>query len=243
MKAQLYLVLLFILSVVIASTTYAQEDNVDSIIEIEDLTLPRENYLFNSSLSFSIPTPTSNKAFRKSIVGIYQVNGGLDLVVVNGFFVGVNFSSAKFKVDKDIIKDYNIYVNKNYNPRINIYNAAVSVGVNYYLGEKNKMKFETRLSVGQNYSKFLGFKSKSLSNPVSLTDFKSVYGEAVLNLFFLMEPNWGIGPTIGYSLISRSFDPYALSLDDWTSISAGSEIGSIQYLNFGFAVYYNFFKK
>lgn len=229
---------LFLLSL-IALYTKAQDSvpSSDTAV-IESQILPKANNLFSSRLSFTVPNPTGNKAFVKSFVGIYQVNASMNMALYKGVFIGVAFSNALLQVDKNVIP------NKTYakQPFMNTYNASVKIGSDWYIGENNRIIFSADVSVGQSFVKYSAFVCKDPAKNIATTDFKSPYGSAEVSMIFLVEPNWGIGPTISYSLISRSFDPYELCLEDWTTYSKANS-GATQYLNFGFVCYFNFFRK
>lgn len=210
---------------------------------VEDLTLPKVDYLYHSSLSFTVPNPISNNTFKNTFLGIYQIRGAVKLDLFKGIRIGVNFSNAQFKIDKNIIRDYNINVSKSYNPRISVYSAAVSLGGTFYVGEKNRIIIDTDVSVGQNYATFNSFSCKDSTKTMRLSDFKSIYGEVTVNLYFLMETNWGLGPSISYTLMDRSLSANELCLEDWTKSKSSGNQNNLQYLNFGFVAYYSFFRK
>jgi hypothetical protein len=223
-----------------ASLSIAQDEipSTDTSAIVTNVILPKANNLFSTRGSFTVPNPISNKAFKKSFIGIYQVNGCLNLALYKGLFIGVVFSDALFQIDKNIIP------NKTYakQPYMNVYNAGIKVGGDFYIGEKNRIIFSADVSVGQSYVKYSSFSCKDATKKIAVTDYKSPFVGSEISMIFLVEPNWGIGPTIGYSLIKRSFNPYDLCLDDWSGYSQNSS-GATQYFNFGFICHYSFGKK
>lgn len=231
---------LFIFIISLTALLSKAQDSIPSsdTAVIESQILPKANNLFSTRLSFTVPNPTSNKAFVKSFVGIYQINGSMNMALYKGVFIGVTFSNALFQVSKNVIP------NKTYakQPFVNTYNAAVKIGGDWYIGENNRIIFSADVSVGQSFVRYSAFVCKDPSKNIEITGFKSPYGATEVSMIFLVEPNWGIGPTISYSLINRSFDPYELCLEDWASYSK-SNPGATQYLSFGFVCYFNFFRK
>ena len=205
---------------------------------VESPLIPKANNLFNARLSFSVPNPTGNKAFTKSFIGIYQMSGSMNMALYKGVFIGVAFSNTLLQVSKNVIP------NKTYakQPFMNAYSAAVKIGGDWYIGENNRIIFSADVSVGQSFVRYSAFACKDKSKDIAITTFKSPYGAVEMSMIFLVEPNWGIGPMLSYSLIKRSFNPYEVCLDDWSSYSK-SNSGATQYLSFGFVCYYNFFKK
>lgn len=236
-KGYKYLFFLLLSLVTLFSKAQDTVPSADTAI-IESQILPKSNNLFSPRLSFSVPNPTSNKAFVKSFVGIYQINGSMNMALYKGVFVGVSFSNALLQVSKNVIP------NKTYakQPFVNTYNAAVKIGADWYLGENNRIVFSADLSVGQSFVRYSAFVSKDPAKNIEITGFKSPYGATEVSMIFLVEPNWGIGPTLSYSLINRKFDPYELCLDEWQSYGK-SNTGTIQYLSFGFVAYFNFYRK
>jgi hypothetical protein len=236
---QLYKYLLVLLLAFATLLSNAQEAVVatDSTV-VEPLILPKANNLFNAQLTFTIPNAVSNKSFAKSFVGIYQVGGNLNLSVYKNLHIGVAFSDALMQVSKNVIP------NKTYakQPYLNFYNAAIRIGGDFYVGDKNRVLFLPSLTVGQSTAKFSGFVAKSPAKSVTLKDYKSPYAQADVGLIFLVEENWGIGPTLSYTLVQHNFNPNDVCLEEWATYSSNSS-GSTQYLSFGFVCYYSFFKK
>src|ERR1019366_6665991 len=182
--------------------------------------LPKTNNLFSARLSFTSPNPISNKAFNKSFVGIYQVDGSMNMSLYKGIYVGVAFSYASLKINKNLTGAmYNVGLTpaqtNEANASMSIYNAAIKIGGDFYIGEKNRMILSPAISVGQSYVKYSSFVCKDSAKHIQITDFKSPYVQTDISMIFLIEPNWGIGPTISYSLIKRNFDPTELCLEDW----------------------------
>lgn len=236
-KGYTYLFLLIFTWSALLSEAQDSIPSADTTV-IESQILPKANNLFSSRLSFTVPNPTANKAFVKSFVGIYQVNASMNMALYKGVFIGVAFSNALLQIDKNVIP------NKTYakQPFMNTYNAAVKIGFDRYIGENNRIIFSADVSVGQSFVKYSAFVCKDPAKNIENTDYKSPYGSTEVSMIFLVEPNWGIGPTFSYGLINRSFDPYALCLDDWRSYSTTNS-GATQYLSFGFVCYFNFFRK
>lgn len=231
---------LFLLLIFAGSLNTKAQDTITSTdtSAVESLIIPKANNLFSARLSFSVPNPTGNKAFTKSFIGIYQMNGSMNMALYKGVFIGVAFSNTLLQISKNVIP------NKTYakQPFMNVYNAAVQIGSDWYIGENNRILFSADISVGQSFVKYSAFVCKDPTKNIAVTDFKSPFVASDLSYIFLVEPNWGIGPTVSYTLIKQSFDPYELCLDDWSSYSK-SNAGATQYLSFGFVCYYNFFKK
>ena len=57
-----------------------------------------------------------NKSFKKSFVGIYEVSGGLNIMVHKGLFVGVTAKNGLLKITENKITDYNASMKINTTP-------------------------------------------------------------------------------------------------------------------------------
>ena len=237
---QLYKYLFLLIFTVCTLVVGAQEEvpSTDTSTVIVNPIFPKANNLFNTRLAFTVPNPISNKAFNKSFIGIYQVNASMNMALYKNIFIGVAFSDALLQISKNIVPN-TTYAKQ---PFMNVYNAAVKLGSDFRLGDKNRIILSTAILVGQSYVKYSSFVSKVPTENIQITNFKSLYGEAEVNMIFLIEPNWGIGPSISYSLIKRNFNPFELALDEYTSYSSNSS-GATQYFSFGFVCHYSFFKK
>ena len=215
----------------------AQEEDPDPVeTKIFSESPPRQKnfYLFSPRISVAVPHPMGNKSFKKSFVGIYEVNAGLNLMFYKGLFAGVFYKNGLLKITENKIPDYNASMSLN--------SASVKIGSDFYVGAKNNMLLSTAVSVGQNNTKYSSFICKDPKLHPLITGFKSSYVEPEVNLFFLTEDNFGIGATLTYSIIKRNFDPYELCLNDWAQFDKNNS-GSIRYFSFGFGFYYGLSKR
>ncbi len=228
--------LLFLLFALVSQTSLAQDEPDQSEIPVVVESPPRQKqyYLFSPRVSVTVPHPLGNQSFKKSFVGIYEVNAGLNLMLYKGLFAGVTFKNALLKITENKIPDLNANMAMN--------SAAFKLGSDFYVGSKNSILLSTAVSVGQNNTKYSSFECKVPDKHPILNGFKSSYVEPELNLFFLTEDNFGIGATLTYSLIKRNFDPYELCLDEWAQFGKDNS-DPIRYISFGFGFYYGFSKK
>lgn len=228
-----YFIILFLLAA--PAFLKAQEDDPvpDSLLSQERPALPKRYYLFSPRVSVTVPHPMGNASFKKSFVGIYEVSAGINCYVYKGIFIGGTYKNGLLKITENKIADYNanMYVN----------NVGAKLGTDAYVGEKNRVIFSTAVTVGKNWTKYKGLVAKD-SSVVSPSAYSCYYVEPEVNIFFLIESNFGIGATLSYSFFDTNFDPYALKLTDWTQFGT-SNGGATQYLSFGFGFYYSFWKK
>jgi hypothetical protein len=222
-----------------SSIAKAQEDDASPITPIastseETPPAKKQYYLFSPRVSVTVPHPIGNKSFKKCFVGIYEISAGINLMLYKGFFIGVTGKDGLLKITENRIADYNA--------DMHIDNAAVKIGSDFYIGEKNKVILSAALSLGKNRTKYAGIICKDPSKKPMITSYTTTYFEPEVNLFFLVEPNFGVGATVSYSIFNRNFDPYELCLNDWTRFDTNNT-GLTQYFSFGFGFYYSLVRK
>ena len=185
-------------------------------------------------VSITVPHPMANKSFKKSFVGIYEISGGLNLMIKKGFFVGATYKNGLLKITENKIADYNasMYIN----------NAGAKIGGDVYVGDKNRMILSTSVTVGQNWTKYSGLVCTVPNEHPMITSYTDTYVEPEVNFFFLIESNFGIGATVSYTFFNKKFDPYELCLNEWTQYPK-INTGVTQYLSFGFGFYYSLLSK
>lgn len=219
----------------------AQEDSVEtipvdsSLLNYEEIE-PRQRvyYQYSPRLTFTVPNPIANSAFNKTFVGVYELSAGLNLMFRKGFYAGVEVKNGLFKVTQKKIP--------NYNASMSVYCAAAKIGTDFYMNEKNTILMSMSFAAGQNVTKFYSLVSKTPGKQPEINSFKTPYVEPELNIYLFTEENFGFGFTVSYTLMTRTFNPYELSLNDWTSYSK-TNTGATQYLNFGFGLYWGLVQK
>jgi hypothetical protein len=230
---RIYLIIIFLS---FSSFVLAQDDllPLNSKPTEEAPTSKKQYFLLSPRFSVTVPHPMGNKSFKKSFVGIYEVSGGLNLMLYKGFFIGVTAKNGLFKITENKIADYN--ANMNFN------NVAVKVGNDFYVGEKNKAIYSMALSVGNNWTEYSGIKTKEPKNPPKYNSFTTYFIEPEMNIFFLIESNFGIGATLSYTVFDTHFDPYDLALNEYAEFDRNNAVSS-QFISFGFGFYYSFIPK
>lgn len=157
----------------------------------------------------------------------------MNVMVVKGLFIGGTYKNGLLKITENNVADYNA--------RLTFNNAGIKVGGDAFIGDRNRIIFSTALTVGQNWSKYSGVSAKNPAKTFK-TDYTCSYLEPELNLFFLIEANFGIGATLSYSVYNKNFDPYEYTLDDYANFDY-YRAGVTSYLSFGFGFYYSLVKK
>ncbi len=228
--------LLFLFSIIFSTPLVSQdetESQTSSVLE-ENPAAKKSYYLLSPRISITVPHPMGNKAFKKSFVGIYEISGGLNLMFYKGLFIGGTYKNGLLKITENKIADYEASMSIN--------NVGLKIGSDFYIGEKNRTIFSFALTAGQNHTKYFGLVCKNPMEGPKINSYKTSYLEPEANLFFLIEPNFGIGATLSYSIFNKEFNPYELCLDNWTTYNKDNP-GKTRYLSFGFGFYYSLFRK
>lgn len=227
-----YIILLFIFSIPVALIAQEEETSV-SPNSTEVASLPKNYYVLSPRVSVTVPHPMGNKSFKKSFVGIYEVSGGLNVYLIKGAFMGLTYKNGLLKITENKISDYNasLYIN----------NAAVKIGGDFFVDDKNRVIYSMAISAGRSWASYHGLVAKDPTKVIPTT-YTCTYFEPEMNLFFLIESNFGIGATLSYSVFNKNFDPYELSLNDWAQFGKNNS-GKTQYLSFGFGFYYSLWRK
>lgn len=194
----------------------------------------KQYYLLSPRISITVPHPMGNKSFKKSFVGIYEASGGLNILLFKGFFVGATAKNGLLKITENKITDYNASMKIN--------NVAGKIGVDMYIGEKNRAIYSVALSYGQNWTTYEGIKYKYENNKPKINSFTTSYFEPEMNIFFLIESNFGVGATLSYTVFDAHFDPYDLVLNEYAKFDRENAV-STQFFSFGFGFYYSLVKK
>lgn len=215
----------------------AQEPAVDNSPARAEGPVKKEYYWFNPHASVTIPNPTANRAFRKNLAGVYEVNAGIDILLFKGVFAGAIYQNSTLKITGITGATY-----FHYQPLMKINNAGLRIGGRTYIGEKNRVTYTASLTLGESWTHYKDIRCKDSTIAVPVTQYTCSYLQPEMGIYFLVESNFAIGATISYSVYNKRFDPYEICLDSWKAIGDVGNQNS-QYLSFGFGFYYSFLKK
>lgn len=231
MKPFIYISLFFFLPLFSAAQ---EEAPVSAPVQGDVPAAKKQFYFLSPRISVTVPHPMANKSFKKSFVGIYEVSGGLNLMLYKGLYIGASGKNGLLKITENKIADYNASMDIN--------NVSGKIGTDLYVGEKNRIIFSASVSYGKNWTRYSGLKHKDPSHPPKITSFGTNYIEPEMNLFFLIESNFGIGATLSYTIFDTHFDPYDLALNEYTQFDSNNAVAT-QFVSFGFGFYYSLIKK
>ena len=211
--------ILFLVASLIISIATAQENKYD----------------FKGTLraSCDIPNPTSNAAFRKSFVGVYEINASFNYTIYKGLYLGTTFKNGLFKMPSSKILEINT--------KAETYNYGGKIGYEHFLSET--ILFSFSMNGGRNFTKYTSVICTNLAENKP-HQYNSTYFEPELNIYFFIEDNIAIGINISEMFLQKPFDPYAICLDEHSFTYTPQEItGVTSYLSFGFGVYVGLWKK
>ncbi len=201
----------------------------------------KQYYVFSTRVSVTVPHPISNKAFRKCFVGVYEVTGGINIMLYKRLYIGASGSNGQLKITGNKIA--------NYNASMEIDNAAGKIGCDFYVGDRNRIIFSPALSVGYNWTHYYSLVRKDprdqhniIPIPIENSKYTTTYYQPELDIYFLVDDNMGVGFTFTYSSYNHTFDPYELNLDEWAPFDK-YPTGNTSYLSFGIGFYYSFLHK
>jgi hypothetical protein len=194
---------------------------------------PKQFYVFSPRVSVTVPHPTGNESFKNCFVGIYEVSGGVNVYWLRGLFVGPTYKNALLKITENKVIDYNA--------RLAINNLGIKVGGDVYLGEKNRIIFSASVTAGESWNNYGGQSAKNPERTYT-TKYVNGFAEPEMNIFFLIESNFGIGATVSYSFFDHNFNPADFTLTDYSNFDYYKP-GITRYLSFGFGFYYSLLRK
>jgi hypothetical protein len=195
--------------------------------------LPKQYYLFSPRVAVTVPHPMGNNSFRKAFVGIYELSAGFNIMVHKGIFIGPSYKHGLLRITENKIADYNA--------SMTVDNASVKVGGDMFIGDRNRTIFSASLGVGQSWTNYSGLKTKTPGKLIP-EGYITSFIEPELDLYFLVESNFGIGASVSYIIYNKNFDPVELSLNEYQNFD-DNRPGLTQYLSFGFGFYYSLVKK
>lgn len=245
-KLEAYFKYIFsLLSVLATVGAFAQEEQpaADSVgldvIEYEPM-IPRSriNYLYTPRVSLTVPHTLGNSSFKKTWLGIYEVNGSMNLGVYKNFYAGVVFKNGLLKINPKKVPNYNKVNGVQGEVAGMVMNAAaVRLGGDFYINEKNTGLFTFSIAAGQNSVRYTNLAYKDQNNPPEITSFKAIYVEPEVGIYLFVDRNFALGFELLYTYIDKTFDPYKLALNQWAPYSKTNS-GATNYLSLGFGIYY-----
>lgn len=183
----------------------------------------------------TVPHAISNKAFRNSFTGIYDVSTNVNFQVFHGFQIGIQYHHNLWKTPDNKIPGLNVYGQTHL--------GGIRVGYDFirtqtstaYIGvtaESGVMKY--------NGLHFTGVPDNS--PPTKVHPFRDIQLDA--GIFFYTEGNFAIGLNMAAAVTNYKFNPYSIYLNQQNPnpYLASDLEGNWSYFSFGFNLVYSFWR-
>lgn len=182
----------------------------------------------------TVPHSMSNKAFRRSFTGIYDVTASFNYQVFHGVNVGLQYRTNEWKTPDNKIPGLNTYAQGHHGGLRVEYDVPTGPTSVAYVG----------LMAEEGMVKYFGL---SFSPGTDLSDLKKKYYfhtiELETGVFFYTEGSFAIGVHGDCVFTNYKFNPYSIHLDQHKAYIASDLNGTWSHLDIGFVLVYSFFRK
>ncbi len=190
-------------------------------------------FRMNIRAGAAVPHGMSNKAFKNSFTGIYDIVASTNFQVFSGFQVGAQYRHNLWKTPDNKIPGLNTYSQSHHGGIRLGYDHVVSDITTAYIG----------LTAAQGTMRFYGLSIDTGTDISTLqTRFNYVSLELDAGVYFYTEGSFAIGVQAATAFTNFKFDPYKLFLNQHKAYYAEDLGGSVSQLNVGFILVYSFWK-
>ena len=182
----------------------------------------------------TVPHSLSNKAFRRSFTGIYDVAVSANYQVFHGINVGLLYRINEWKTADNKIPGLNTYAQANH--------GGICVGYDFVLSETST----GYLGIGaeEGMIKYFGL---SFAPGTDLSTLKKNYNFRAIDVeggaFFYTEGNFAIGIHLAAVFTDYKFDPYSIHLYQHKAYVSSDLDGTWSHFDVGFNVVYSYWRK
>jgi len=182
----------------------------------------------------SVPHPTSNKAFRRSFVGIYDLTGSVSYRIFSGFNAGAVYKHTLWKTPDNKVPGLNLYGQTNA--------FGLRVGYDHILTES--AVFFSSIAFYSSETYFYGLAcapQNTVEENIQTTyNYRIIEGE--MGFYFYTEGNFAIGMQAAFAHTNFNFDPRKVCLDQQKAYIPSDFEGNLTHLNIGVTVVCSFKK-
>ncbi len=192
-------------------------------------------FRMSARLNTTVPHAISNKAFRKSFTGIYDVSANVNFQVFHGFQLGIQYHHNLWKTPDNKIPGLNVYGQTHF--------AGLRVG--YYFVRTQTSTAYVGLTAEQGIMKYNGLHFTGVPANAPATKSNTVRElQFDAGVFFYTEGNFAIGLNVAAAFTDYKFNPFSIYLNQQNAnpYTAADQEGSWAYFSFGFNVVYSFWK-
>ena len=179
----------------------------------------------------NVPHPVTNKAFRRSFTGIYDIGLAFKVRLFSGFSAGIQGKHVLWRTPDNKIPGLDTYGQFN--------GGGLCLTYDYPLGEVTVLYASVIAGTAQMH--YYGLSYDSMPDNFQ-TKYRINYGELEFGAYFYTEGSFAIGLQTSMVFTNYGFDPYRLSLDEHKAYVASDLEGSVIQFNLGFSVIYSFLK-
>lgn len=180
----------------------------------------------------NVPHPVSNKAFRMTFIGVYDLNLTLRAKMFAGFSAGIHGMHSFWKIPDNKIPGLHTVGQFN--------GGGISLSYDHPTGEVGVVY--ATINAGRSMTHYYGLSYDSIPDNFQTKYFVN-YGQLELGAYFYTEGNFAIGIQTSFMYTSFDFDPFKLSLNEHKAYHAEDLEGSVMTFNLGFSVVYSFLEK
>ncbi len=181
----------------------------------------------------TIPHSISNKAFRRSFTGIYDIAVNFNYQILHGFNIGFQYRINEWKTADNKIAGLNTYAQANH--------GGIRVGYDVVRSERSTGYIGLAAEQGMIHYFGLSIRQGTDISQLKRTHFyHAIDVDAVI--FFYTEGNFAIGVNASGIFTNYHFDPYSIFLNQYKAYIASDLNGTWAHINIGFTVVYSFWR-
>lgn len=193
---------------------------------------PTSNHRFQLKFGGNVPHPVSNKAFRRTFIGVYDLSLSFRIKLFDKFSAGIQGMHSMWKIPDNKIPGLHTVSQFN--------GGGVSLSYDYPTGEVGVVYATINAGMAQNH--YYGLSYDSVPDNFQTKYFIN-YGEIEIGAYFYTEGNFAIGMQTSMIFTNFNFDPYKLSLNEHKAYIPSDLEGNVITFNLGFSVVYSFLEK
>jgi hypothetical protein len=190
-------------------------------------------FRMSARLTGTVPHPVSNKAFRMSFTGIYDITASCNVQIFRGISAGVEYKHNLWKTPDNKIAGLNTYAQGHH--------GGIRIGYDNVLSNTSTAYVALSAFTGQMHFYGISYRPDTIHGPL-ITKFKFKSAQLETGVFFYTEGSFAIGFNASYTFTNFDFNPYQLYLDQHKAYLESDLKGTVSHFNFGFNVVYSFWK-
>lgn len=192
-------------------------------------------FRMSARLNTTVPHGLSNKAFRNSFTGIYDITANCNYQVFHGFQLGIQYHHNLWKTPDNKIPGLNVYGQTHM--------GGIRVGYDFIRSQTSTAYIG--ITAEQGIIKYNGLVFTGVPDnepPTKIHYLRDIMTDA--GIFFYTEGNFAIGVNVSATFTNYEFNPFSIYLNQHnpTPYLASDLEGNWAYFTFGFNVVYSFWK-